>query len=108
MSTKPIKLKDLQVFDPADHLQSEESIQGFLADAEQEPDPRWMPIALAHVARARERWNLPGPGVTGGSMAESAARPDDIDAPLPDDEQHAVDGVLPPPTTARGHDRSNG
>lgn len=58
MATKRYSLEDLEVFDVAEHLRSEESIQAFLADAEQETDPRWLAIALSHVARARKRWGL--------------------------------------------------
>lgn len=58
MATERIKIEDLERFDPVDHLRCEESIQAYLADAEQEPDPRWLPIALAHVERARKRWDL--------------------------------------------------
>lgn len=67
MTTRPIKVEDLEVFDPADYLSDEESIQAFLASAVEEPDPRWLPIALGHVARARERWNLPAKPTTEGT-----------------------------------------
>lgn len=61
MATKRIKIGDLERFDPTDHLNSEEAIQAYLADALQEPDPRWLPIALSHIAVARKRWGLPAP-----------------------------------------------
>lgn len=66
---KRYKLEDLEVFDVAEQLDNEESIQAFLADARKEADPRWLPIALAHVVRARKRWSLPAPG------EESARQP---------------------------------
>lgn len=62
MATKRIKIEDLEVFDPIDHLRSEESIQGFLADAREETDPRWLSVALSYVAAARKRWDLEEPG----------------------------------------------
>lgn len=61
MATKRIKIEDLPLFDTADYLDSEEAIEAFLADAEQDTDPRQLAIALSHVERARKRWNLPSP-----------------------------------------------
>src|SRR5690349_10780930 len=52
-SMTKIKIEDLEVFDPAEHLSNDESIAAFLTDALQERDPRWFPVALGHVARAR-------------------------------------------------------
>lgn len=61
MATKTIRIEDLPIFDVTDYLRDEECIAAFLADAAQETDPRWIAVALAHVARARERWGLPQP-----------------------------------------------
>lgn len=61
MATKPIKVEDLPLFDPVDYLDSEEAIQAFLADAEQDIDPRQLAIAQSHVERARKRWGQPSP-----------------------------------------------
>lgn len=61
MSTKPIKLKDLQVFDPADHLQNEETIQAYLAEMARENNAMLLARALADVERARKRWGLSAP-----------------------------------------------
>lgn len=57
-----MKAEDLPDFDVADHLQDEEQIQLYLAEAARQNDAELLASAQADVARARERWNLPAPG----------------------------------------------
>lgn len=63
MSKKPkrYRLEDLEVFDVAEHLQCEESIQAYLAEMAKENNAELMASALDDVERARKRWGLPSP-----------------------------------------------
>lgn len=55
---KRYKLADLEVFDVAEHLDNEESIQAYLAEMAKENNAELMASALADVERARKRWGL--------------------------------------------------
>ena len=47
------KIKDLKVFDVADHLLDEESVDIYMQDALESEDPAYIAHALGTVARAR-------------------------------------------------------
>lgn len=49
---------ELPEFDVANHLQDEEQIQLYLAEAARQNDAELLASAQADVARARERWGL--------------------------------------------------
>lgn len=57
-----VRAEDLPDFDVADHLQDEEQMQLYLAEAARQDDAELLASAQADVARARGRWGLPAPG----------------------------------------------
>ena len=96
MATKRYKVEDLEPFDAAEHLQDEEQIQIYLEEMAKENNAELWAAALDDVARARERWNLPQPRITLGSLRGKFIVPDDFDEPLSEGELRRHEGNLPP------------
>lgn len=95
--TKKIKIADLPDFDPAEHLDSEEAIAGYLIAILEENDPVLLRAALGDIARAYGMMKI---AKTSGVSREALNRALAPNAPAQPDLLTRISRALSGPLTA--------